>query len=89
MFPVRCYTCNAVIAHLYPAYLTATTSSNACGDSLDALHVRRMCCRRMFVSHVESLVHNQLEYPNDNLTLDRAGTTLHRRCDHENDVSCD
>ena len=89
MFPVRCYTCNAVIAHLHGAFAEARREGDACRDVLDRLGVARMCCRRMFISHVESLAQNQLDYPNDNLVLDRGGTTLLRRCDHEHVVSCD
>lgn len=34
-------------------YLTATTEKTAEGKSLDDLGVKRMCCRRHFLSHVD------------------------------------
>ena len=34
-------------------YLTATTEKTAEGKSLDDLNVKRMCCRRHFLSHVD------------------------------------
>jgi len=34
-------------------YLTATTEKTAEGKALDDLHVKRMCCRRHFLSHVD------------------------------------
>ena len=48
-----------------------------------------MCCRRMFISYVDSLATQQLAYPNENVVLDRGGTTMLRRCAHSNVVSCD
>ena len=89
MFPVRCYTCNAVLAQLHGAFSERRRDGVPVGDALSHLGVTRMCCRRMFISYVESLAQNQLDYPNENLTLDHGGTTLLRRCDHEHEVSCD
>lgn len=34
-------------------YLTATTDKTAEGNALDDLNVKRMCCRRHFLSHVD------------------------------------
>jgi len=71
LFPIRCVSCNAVIAGKYEAYidkvkeyrkktgqtemeyLTGTTVKTAEGKSLDDLGVKRMCCRRHFLSHVD------------------------------------
>jgi len=36
-------------------YLTATTEKTAEGKALDELQVKRMCCRRHFLSHVDLL----------------------------------
>ena len=36
-------------------YLTATTVKTAEGNALDDLGVKRMCCRRHFLSHVDLL----------------------------------
>ena len=71
LFPIRCVSCNAVIAGKYEAYLakvkeyreqlgqkemeylSATTTKTAEGKALDDLNVKRMCCRRHFLSHVD------------------------------------
>ena len=71
LFPIRCVSCNAVIAGKYEAYLakveeyrnfskqtemeylTSTTVKTAEGKALDDLIVKRMCCRRHFLSHVD------------------------------------
>ena len=71
IFPIRCVTCNNVIAGKWLAYLdkvkdyrrasgktdmeylTATTTKTAEGKALDDLGVRRQCCRRHFLTHVD------------------------------------
>ena len=89
MFPVRCYTCNTVIAHLYPHYVERCRAGEASGVILNDMNVDMMCCRRMFISHVESLTVSQMDYPNENKVMDRGGTTLYRRCTNEHDMTCD
>ncbi len=76
IIPVRCFTCNKVIADKYQYYLkkkqeidkdpdslekTITTSliesgevqKTEYGKLLDALDIKRYCCRRMFISQVD------------------------------------
>jgi DNA-directed RNA polymerase subunit N len=56
MFPVRCFTCGAVIADKYEDY-KKKTSNNKNGNVekiLDDMGVKRYCCRRMFVSHQDT-----------------------------------
>jgi len=73
IFPIRCVTCNNVIAGKWMAYLdkvkeyrkhsgktemeylTATTTKTAEGKALDDLNVKRPCCRRHFLTHVDLL----------------------------------
>lgn len=50
-FPVRCFTCGAVIGDLYEEY--KTLQPQGADKALDKLGVTRYCCRRMFISHVE------------------------------------
>ncbi len=51
-FPVRCFSCGAVIGDLYENYKDLLKNKSA-DVALDELGVERYCCRRMFVSHVE------------------------------------
>lgn len=71
IFPIRCVSCNNVIAGKWASYLdkvkeyrrdsgktemeylTATTVKTAEGKALDDLGVRRQCCRRHFLTHVD------------------------------------
>ena len=89
MFPIRCYTCNTVIAHKYGNFSSQCRNGKGGGAVLDELGVTRMCCRRMFISYVESLSTQQLAYPNTNIVLDKGGTTMYRLCERVNVVSCD
>ena len=49
---------------------------------------QRMCCRRMELGYVD-LTRDQMQYPNEDLALDEAGTVLKRRVGHTRIVSCD
>jgi len=51
-FPVRCFTCGAVIGHLYEDYAKLAKEKSP-EVALDELGVERYCCRRMFLSHVD------------------------------------
>ena len=86
MFPVRCYTCNAVLAHLSPAYERHTTAGGTAKDALQ--NVPRMCCRRMFLGYVD-LSDDFLTQPNVDSILDQEGTLLKRCVRHTRVVSCD
>jgi DNA-directed RNA polymerase I, II, and III subunit RPABC5 len=75
IIPVRCFTCNKVIAHLYEDYLALISEyknkqSEELDDpnqktpeclALDELKLRRYCCRRMFLGHVD-LIDKLLQY---------------------------
>ncbi|MFN3910120.1 MAG: DNA-directed RNA polymerase subunit N [Candidatus Anstonellaceae archaeon] len=52
-FPVRCFSCGAPIAQLWEEYQNRLNKGEKPADILNDLKVRRICCRRMFLSHVE------------------------------------
>jgi len=52
LFPVRCFTCGAVIGDRYEEY-KELLKKNKPGEALDKMNVKRYCCRRMFLSHVD------------------------------------
>ncbi|MDD2655286.1 MAG: DNA-directed RNA polymerase subunit N [Candidatus ainarchaeum sp.] len=53
-FPVRCFSCGAVIGHLYEEYKKGIETGSA-EQVLNSMGIERYCCRRMFVSHVEGM----------------------------------
>ncbi|VDN06944.1 unnamed protein product [Thelazia callipaeda] len=57
IIPVRCFTCGKVIGNKWDAYLGLLQAEYSEGrDALDALNLRRYCCRRMLLSHVDLIV---------------------------------
>ena len=55
MIPVRCFTCGSVIADKYDEYRDKVNAGEKPAEVLDKLEVKRYCCRRMFIAHVESM----------------------------------
>ncbi len=60
-FPIRCFSCGAVIGHLYEKYVEMVKVMPP-EKALDELGVERYCCRRMFISHV-NLAEDVTQYP--------------------------
>lgn len=61
IIPVRCFTCGKVIGDKWEQYLGLLHSEYTEGDALDALGLKRYCCRRMVLSHVD-LIDKMLKY---------------------------
>ena len=53
IIPVRCFTCGKVIASLWLSYLKMLEEGKDPEEALNLLDMRRMCCRRMFLTQVE------------------------------------
>lgn len=52
-FPVRCFNCGAPIAQFWDEYKNRLTKGEKPAEILNDLKITRICCRRMFLSHVE------------------------------------
>ncbi|PLJ76932.1 DNA-directed RNA polymerase subunit N [Infirmifilum sp. NZ] len=61
MFPVRCFTCGSLIGDKWNEFATRVHNGEDPEKVLNDLGVKRYCCRRMFLSHVD-LVDKILEY---------------------------
>jgi len=54
--PIRCFSCGQLVADKYDEYLKLINEDKKTpNDALDILGVKKYCCRRMFLSHVESI----------------------------------
>lgn len=53
MFPVRCFTCAAVIGNMWTKYADLLRKGITPKDALDELGFDLICCRRMFISHID------------------------------------
>ena len=88
LFPVRCYTCNAVLAHLHPVYEREAQRGGTPQEFFEVRGIRRFCCRRMFLGHVD-LISRQKRYGTVDMQMDDAGMVLHRHVRFERVVRCD
>ncbi|BHF72379.1 hypothetical protein SprV_0401544400 [Sparganum proliferum] len=61
IIPVRCFTCGKVVGDKWECYIGLLQAEYAEGDALDTLGLRRYCCRRMILSHVD-LIEKLLNY---------------------------
>ncbi|MCI4396897.1 MAG: DNA-directed RNA polymerase subunit N [Thermoprotei archaeon] len=51
--PVRCYTCGKPLGHLWEPFKERVAKGEDPDKVLDDLGVKRYCCRRTLISHVE------------------------------------
>ena len=55
LIPVRCFTCGNLIADKYDDYQTKIRAGEEPTGILDSLKIERYCCRRMFLTTVETI----------------------------------
>jgi len=61
MFPVRCPTCGAVIGDKWEPFIKRVKAGEDPKKVLDDLGIKRYCCRRIFISHV-NLIEEMVMY---------------------------
>lgn len=61
IIPVRCFTCGKIIGDKWTKYLQLLSDDNSESEALDSLGLKRYCCRRMLISHVD-LIEKLLNY---------------------------
>lgn len=63
--PVRCFTCNRVIGCYELKYEKMLNEGMPIKEILDKLKITSICCRRMFLGHVD-LTEGLIKYPRHN-----------------------
>ena len=63
LIPVRCYTCGKVIGNKWVAYQKLLMEGMHCGDAMNSLGLKRYCCRRMILTHIDP-IDDMLQYGN-------------------------
>ena len=53
IIPVRCFSCGGVVGDKWEDFARRVKEGEDAGKVLDSLGVKRYCCRRMLLSHVE------------------------------------
>mmetsp|Transcript_6491 Transcript_6491/g.9988 ORF Transcript_6491/g.9988 Transcript_6491/m.9988 type:complete len:80 (+) Transcript_6491:40-279(+) len=68
IIPVRCFTCGKVVGNLYKKFIMMKNAGQDGYDereALDILGLKRYCCRRMIMTHVDLIIkllnYNSLE----------------------------
>lgn len=59
--PVRCFSCGRVIGDLYEKFAKEVKDGKQPDKVLDELGVKRYCCRRMIIAHVD-LIDDIMKY---------------------------
>ncbi|MCW3977127.1 MAG: DNA-directed RNA polymerase subunit N [Candidatus Bathyarchaeota archaeon] len=53
IIPVRCFSCGGLVGDKWEEFARRVKEGEDSGRVLDSLSVKRYCCRRMLISHVE------------------------------------
>ena len=53
IIPVRCFSCGAVVAHKWEEFKQLRSEGKTDAEALDLVGLRRYCCRRMYVGHLD------------------------------------
>ncbi|KAJ2558183.1 DNA-directed RNA polymerases I, II, and III subunit RPABC5 [Coemansia sp. RSA 1933] len=72
IIPVRCFTCGKVVGNKWEKYLELLEQEFADGEALDELGLKRYCCRRMVLTHVD-LIEKLLQYNPQERNLNAVG----------------
>ena len=55
LIPVRCLTCGKLVADKFEDYQTKIKAGEEPSKTLDSLGIERYCCRRIFLTTVETI----------------------------------
>ena len=53
IIPIRCFTCGQLLADKWEKFKEKTKKGELAGKVLDDLGLKRYCCRRMILTHIE------------------------------------
>ncbi len=62
IIPIRRFSCGKLIADKYEPYLEMLEKGESASFAFEQLDIKRFCCRRMIVGHVD-LIDDLLKFP--------------------------
>ena len=65
-FPVRCFTCNKIIGGKWDNYECILNSGKSAKYAFEQIGIRRYCCKRMFLGHV-NIIDKLIQYSENNI----------------------
>ena len=71
IIPVRCFTCGKVIAGKWEPWKEMVEAGQNKTDAFAKLGMKRYCCKRMFLGHVDLIDKVNLYSENDNKQSDK------------------
>jgi len=88
MLPLRCFTCNNFIGHTWDEFAKGRTGESKHGKLLDSLKIKRICCRRMLLTHVE-IIDDTVMYSNKCTVMDESKTIFDSFVKNSRSTGCD
>jgi len=61
LVPVRCFSCNKIVGGAYEEFVERKESGEDPAKVMDDLGIKRYCCRKIYVSHLD-LIDELLPY---------------------------
>lgn len=55
IIPIRCFTCGKLIGDLWEEFARRVKAGENAAEVLDSLGIKRYCCKRMLLSHMDIL----------------------------------
>ena len=55
IIPIRCFSCNKIIGNKWEEYQSLLKSGKTSKFAFEQLRIRRYCCKRMFLGHVDTI----------------------------------
>ena len=88
MLPPRCFTCNNFLGHKWEAFTNRKDGRQAYKELLDELDLRRICCRRMLLTHVD-ITEDVAMYSSVTTVMDESKTIFDLYVKRNRTVKCD
>jgi DNA-directed RNA polymerase I, II, and III subunit RPABC5 len=73
IIPIRCYSCGKITGDKWEPYKNMLAEGVSAKDALDRLGLKRWCCRRILLGHVE-LIDKLLSYSREEKADDQCGS---------------